>query len=356
MKLKNILLAFLPAVIISCNDSREAVDPSVFSVRSSLLTIGADGGLLEVAYSVKGAAEGIVAEAVPMESWIELDGADAAKITLKVSANDTGADRMGSVVLSGDNVRNLTLHISQSKVSDSEPVYNNFSFEVSDITSSSLELEVTPVNPSGYYYTNLLTEAVYSTFTGTGLIEAYVQSMLEAAAVYDADPRNFLFRGYLNTVEAGSDLDLRDDTDYRIFAFELDFDEERNPEYNGRIESVKIRTARATQVPMSFEFERGSGAVVHVTPSTDSYSYVCGIASREQWNEYTDKKDAARDFVDIAKQYNMLNESLYYGERDVDFMYLVEEPGTYVVYAVGYRNSESDRGITTDICYEEFTF
>ncbi len=355
---RHILLAVLPAVVFSCDDSGKiAVEQSYFEVENTLLSVGPSEGDIEVSYSVKGPAAGLVAQVSATDSWIEVKGVDAGKIVLGISANDTGSDRLGGAVLSGNGVKDLTLHISQSKVSDSSPIHNSFTIDVTNVTSSSLDLEVNPVNPTMYYYTNLLTEATYSSLSETELIAAYAKSILEYSSSNNVEPQVFLYRGYFNTAESENvSLDLRDDTDYRVFAFCLDFDENLKPVSNGKIESVRVRTARASQVPMTFEFEKKSGATITVTPSTSAYSYVCGIASKEAWNEFTDKKDAAREYIDIAKQYNMFETILYYGTRDVDFTYLVENPGTYVVYAAGYRNSASDRGITTDIQYREFTF
>lgn len=358
LSFKHILLAFLPAVVISCGDSGKiTVDPSSFVVEKTLYKLEAAGGDLNISYSIRGAAEGQVAEVFPADSWIEVIDVDASTITLNIAANDTRADRTGRLVLSGDNVKDLTLHISQSKVSDSTPIYGSYSIDVTNITTSYLDVEVTPVNPNAYYYTNLLTDASYSTMTESQLVAAYAKNMLDMADIYGGDPHGFLYRGYFNTAEAGNvSLDLRDDTDYRVFAFDLDFDENNTPIYSGKVESVKVRTKRASQVSMTFEIEFKENATVTVTPSNSSYSYVCGIAPKAEWDEYAEKKDAARDFIDIAKQYGMLENALYYGQRDVDFMYLLDGHGTYVVYAVGYRNSTTDRGLTTGICFEEFEF
>lgn len=308
LSLKSILLALLPVVIISCDDNGEItpVEQSTFVVDKSLYSVGPEGAVLEVTYSVKGPAEGLVAEVVSAEPWIEVGEVDNEKFTLNVSANETGADRMGSVTLSGENVKTLTLHVSQSKVSDSEPVHNSFAMDVFNITTSSLDVEVTPVNPNAYYYTNVLTEAVYSTMTEAQLVAAYAQNMLEYSGVYQVAPQAFLYKGYFNTAEAENvNLDLRDDTDYRVFAFDLDFDETQTPVYSGKVESIKVRTKRASQVNMTFEFEKKSGTTITITPSTSAYAYICGIASKAQWDEYVDKKDAARDYIEIAKQYGM---------------------------------------------------
>lgn len=349
----------LSVAAVSCGDSGDITpEQSLFSVRNSLIAVDAAGGAVEIAYSVVGPAEGLVPEVTAGEPWIKLTGKSSGRITLDISANDTGADRLGNVVLSGENVKDLVLHISQSKVSDSSPVQNSFVVDVKNIGTSSLDVEVTPVNPAAYYYTNVLTETTYSSFSEKDLVAEYAKNILYYCSIYEgAQPRNFLYQGYFNTAESENvSLDLRDDTDYRVFAFDLDFDEQQNPVASGRVESIKVRTARASQVQMNFSFEKKSGAVVTVTPSSSTYSYICGIASKSQWNEYKEKKDAARDYIDIMKQYGALENMIYYGPFDVDFTYLVEDPGVYVVYAVGYRNSDSDRGLTTDIQYREFTF
>lgn len=351
-------MLLLPAAVLSCNGGLELSEElSCIKVDKTLLGVGPEAEVLNVDYTIEGPAEGLVPDVSVNDAWISVGENTGSSITLNIAANNSGADRLGSVKLSGEKLKDLTLYISQSKVSDASTPHNSFVLDVGNVTTSSLALEVSPVNPTAYYYTNLLTEATYLTMSEAELVAAYAANILEYAAVYQIDPHSFLYQGYFNSAESeAAALDLRDDTDYRVFAFDLDFDAQQNPVASGKVESVKVRTSRASQVQMTFDFEKKSGAVVTVKPSTSAYSYICGIASKSQWDEYADKKDAARDYIDIAKQYNMFETILFYGQRDEDFMYLVEEPGVYVVYAVGYRNSETDRGITTDIQFKEFTF
>lgn len=70
----------------------------------------------------------------------------------------------------------------------------------------------------------------------------------------------------------------------------------------------------------------------------------------------SNSRDAARDYIAIAKQYNMLESVVYTGKRTVDFTYLLEKSGEYVVYAVGYRNASTDKGLTTEIQSQAFTY
>ena len=95
----------------------------------------------------------------------------------------------------------------------------------------------------------------------------------------------------------------------------------RRPFYQ-KNHKIILSNSRASQVEMTFTFDI-KGTQVEVTPSAD-YTYVCGLCTKTQWNAYADANDAARDYIAIAKQYNMLESVVYTGKRTVDFTYLLE--------------------------------
>lgn len=98
-----------------------------------------------------------------------------------------------------------------------------------------------------------------------------------------------------------------------------------------------------------------SGTTLTVTPSAD-YTYICGVTSKAAWDECEDHADIARQYVTIAKKYSMLDKLVLTGRQTSDFSDIIENSGTYVAYAFGYRKSSSDSGVTTEVAHIEFNY
>lgn len=352
-----LFVAVAAFVLASCQDKGESADKiSVLKVDKSLVQVDAAGGDYTVSYTSVGEAYGKVALADIDADWVKITDVTAIGVGIKVEPNETASDRSSKLVISGNGAKPVTVHILQSKVSDAKPAYRNFTVNISNVSSFSATVEVDPLNPSAYYYTDLFTAAQYEQYGEDYLVKSmfdYVVSMVAMSGV--SDPRLLLYQGYYNTsYDENVSLDLRDDTDYYVLVLDMDVNESGNLISSGKGEFHKFRTLKASQVDMDFSFDI-KGTQVEVTPSAD-FTYVCGVVSKAQWKEYADPRDAARDYIAIAKQYNMLETIVYSGKRLVDFTYLLESTGDYVVYAVGYRNSATDKGLTTEIVSQEFHY
>lgn len=357
---KSVVFMFLAAfafVLSSCQDKGETAEKvSVIKVVETVLKFGPEGGEHTLLFTSVGEAYGKVAEAEVDEDWIEIQNVSSSSVQFAVAENASGQDRSSKLVLSGNGAKPVTVHIIQSKVSDSKPAYRNFTVGISKITSSSACIEVEPLNPAAYYYTDLFIASQYNTYGEAYLAKSmidYVNNLVSLSGT--DDPRVFMYRGYYNTdYDEKVSLDLRDNTDYYVAVLDMDVDESGSIISSGKGEFHKFRTLRASQVEMTFTFDI-KGTQVEVTPSAN-YTYVCGLCTKAQWNAYADANDAARDYIAIAKQYNMLESVVYTGKRTVDFTYLLEKSGEYVVYAVGYRNASTDKGLTTEIQSQVFTY
>lgn len=358
-KLYNVFLFALAGILVlSCEDKNagQAEQISKFKVEKSFYKVDSKGGEVSVAYSSIGKAYGKIAEVGTDVDWLEVKDVNPNRVILNVHENSTSADRTATLVLYSEGVDGVTLHLLQSKVSDSTPAYSNFTITTSNITSSSVDVEVEPLNPSAYYYTDLFTASQYDAYGQTYIVNSilnYVANLISYSGV--DDPHLLLYQGYYNSAyDENVSLDLRDDTDYYVVAVDVDFDAAGNMISSGKGVFHKFHTAQAKQVEMDFSF-RINGTKVEVTPSAD-YTYVCGIVSKSQWDAYADKKDAARDYIAVAKQYSMLDTIVLSGKNTVDFTYLLESAGEYVVYAVGYRNTSTDKGISSEVAYQTFTY
>ena len=344
-------------ILISCQDKGETTNEvSVFKVNSNILKCTSEGGIVTLSYSSIGKAYGKIPDVEVDQDWVCVDNVFSTSIELSVEANDSQSDRNAKLVISGYNADPVTVHIIQSKESDSQQPYKNFTVNITDISSSSAKIEIDPLNPSAYYYTDLFTASQYDTYGEDYLIQSIIDYIANLMSFSGAeDPRVFLYQGYYNTAyDENASMDLRDNTDYYVAVVGMNVSEDGTISVKDKGEFHKFRTLKASQVDMTFTFDI-KGTQVEVTPSAD-YTYVCGVASKSQWDAYVDPSDAARDYIAIAKQYSMLETIVYTGKRIVDFSYLLETSGEYVVYAVGYRNTNTDKGLTTDIQSQTFTY
>lgn len=350
--------ALASVLVLSCDKDggKTAVTDSSFNVESSIVNVGVSGGTVSVAYSIEGSAAGSTAEVTTETPWLKIGAVTSETFELVAAANGSGADRTGKVALACEGTAPLVLHVLQSKESDAVPVYSKFEITVSDEKTYSAAVEISPVDPSAYYYTNIVTGKQYETYGADGIVAALAnQVVYMASMIGDNDPHLLLYQGYYNTAtDMENELDLNDNTEYYVVAFNMDFGEAGTVIMDGKGEFCKFRTSRASQVDMKFDINVTSSSV-EVKPSA-GYTYICGVASKASWDEYTDHSDVARDYISVAKSYDMLDKIMCTGTVKYNLSDIVETPGEYVYYAVGYRSSGEDRGLTTDVAYVTFTY
>lgn len=350
--------AIVLLLALSCGEEKEetpAADSS-FSVESGIINVGVSGGTVSIGYSIEGPKEGSTAEVGTEATWLKIGAVASDSFELIAEANGSGKDRTGKVTLSCEGTETLTLHVLQSKESDAVPVYSKFEISVSNEKTYSADVEITPVDPAAYYYTNIVTKAQYETYGADGIVSALAnQVAYMASMIGDNDPHLLLYRGYYNTAtDLENELDLNDNSEYYVVAFSMDFDDAGNVLTDSKGEFYKFRTRRASQVDMTFDISVTS-STVEVTPSAD-YTYICGVVSKAGWEEYADPTDLAREYISIAKSYDMLDTIICSGKSVFNLSEQVEKAGDYVFYAVGYRSTGEDRGLTTEIRYVPFTY
>lgn len=348
----------VPFLILSCSEKGDETPvTSSFNVESPIVNVGVSGGSFNLEYSIDGPQAGAVADVVTETSWLKIGAVSSSGIEVSVLANADGVDRTGKIELRGKGIKDKTVHVLQSKLSDSEPFYSKFAFDISNVTTSAVDVEITPVDPAAYYYTTIVSKKEYDARGKAGIVEALIQYVEQIVSMAGSgfDPRVLLTQGYYNSAsDEDASMDLDDNSEYYVVAFDMDFDESGNVITSGKAEFCKFRTAPATPVDMTFTLTV-TGRKVEVVPSAD-FTYVCGVASKSAWDEYDDPAEVAREYLSIAKRYEMIDRILLSGRQNLDLSDMVENPGEYVVYVVGYRKSATDGGLTTDVTFKTFTY
>lgn len=98
-----------------------------------------------------------------------------------------------------------------------------------------------------------------------------------------------------------------------------------------------------------------SGTHLNVTSSSSGDTWICDVVSKDAWDEFSLPEDAAHTYISTMTQYGAL--TLYKGSQSVDVSGSLTERGKeYVAFAVGYRQSDTDGGLTTEVEYITFKY
>lgn len=321
-----------------------------------ILNFDVNGGRLSVDYSIEGPKEGNKAVVSTDADWIHIGNVYNTSFSFTVDRNDSGADRSGEITLNCDGTRPLTLHVMQSREKSDNPVFSKFDIRVSEVTTSTARVQVFPVDASATYFYSIVSKSDYESYGAEKYIERRVEQIRELTVISGAKPEAFLNKGTFDTAalpveQAPSFLD---DTDYYVTVFDLMFDDSGKASYSGFVELREFRSRKATPVNMTFRLSM-TGTMLTVVPSSSSYTYIYDIVSKEIWDEYGTPAELARDYVATMKSYGRLDQYIYTGVKSEDFTSTVDKGGDFVAYAVGYRNSASDSGITTEVNFIEFS-
>lgn len=364
MKTSSLLKLFASACVAaiclaSCggNTGSEEEQTSVFDVKVRLINVGAEGGRLSVDYSIKGAKEGNTADVTASDDWIHLGKAYSTTFSIDVDKNESGEDRTGKVSMTCPGVQPLTLVISQSKEGSTSPTYNKFKIEVSEITTSSARVVITPVDAAETYLYSIVSKADYDKFSSPEkYIQRRVEQIKDLCAVYGVSPASFLTKGSFDTatLEAGRKTTIFDNTTYYAAAFDLSFDAKGNASYSGKIDLCEFHSKKATPVNMSFSLNM-SGTHLNVSSTSASDTWICDALTKESWDEFASPEEVAHTYISQMTQYGSL--TLYSGSQSVNVANSLSEKGKeYVAFAVGYRQSDTDGGLTTEVKYITFKY
>lgn len=346
-----VMLSALISMLSCVKGGEDESYDSSFVLSEKLIAVGVEGGDFSVEYRIEGPREGNVASVAAGESWIHIGKVYNSTFSFSVDKNDSDDDRTGTIVLSSDGTRPVTIHVSQSKLSSGNPIYHRFAIDVTDITTSSATIKITPVDAAVKYLYTVVSKSDYEAYGAKKYIEARINQVLETSAIYGTPLDSFLSSG----VFVNNNTSLSDNTTYYVAVFDLSFSQDGTPSYSGEIELREFTTEKATQVNMKFQLSM-VGTMLGVTPSSNE-TYICDVTTKEIWDSYASPADLAKDYIATMKAYGYLEAFLYKGVKSIDFSDIMTVRGQeYAAYAVGYRLAATDSGLTTDVEYIIFTY
>lgn len=340
--------------LFSCGKEKPASEEftSTFKVEKRLLTVGVDGGTLNFDYSIFGPKEGNVATVKSDSDWLKIGTVFNSSFSFKVSPNETGEDREASMTMSCSGVKPLTVVVMQSRKKEDTPIFSNYEILVSDVTTSSARFKIIPVDAGKTYFCDVVKKSDLDAIEATDYIEIRIAQIKERLTMYPgATLSSFLSKGTIEITNSS----LYDRTDYYVTAFDLSFnDVDGTAAYSGNIDKTAFSSLSAPASKMKLQLACKDGFVTVTSDSSDGY--VCAVMKKELWEEFAHPDDAAHVYISTLKGYNNSLE-IHTGTVQIDLEAENCIKGQqYVAYAVGYRDSATDGGLTTDVKFIEFTY
>lgn len=347
------------ATTVSCEPQEQPITTdSSFVLATNVVKVGLEGGDLWQKYRIDGPKEGRTASVTSSSDWIRIKDVYSSEFCFSVAKNESGKDRIGEIQLACEGTESLRLRVIQSGSTGGESVFKNFRLTVSDITTSTCRIQVKPVDAAKTYVYAVVRKAEYDKETAKTYIESRIKQVKEMAALNGQSPALYLSYGSVdtNTLPTEQQPYLYDRTDFYLTAFDLSF----NPadgsfSYSGDIDLLPFTSASASPSSMKLSIVQ-NGSFVTVKASGSNDTYICDYMELSAWEELDNPDFAAHQYILYAKKLGYYKS--YTGTHIIDLSQdeNMVKGGKYVAYAVGYRDSEKDGGLTTEVKYLEFTY
>lgn len=270
--------------------SAEAGDALITILTESPVQVPAEGGDIEILYSIDNYVEDSLITMTSSEAWAsEYDRPEYGKVIVHTQINFNSTSRTAELTFSYPNAEPVSVTLEQA-VSDNDPA---FTIIASEITETSAVVSWFPEDKGMYYANGLVPKSYMDAYEGreTEFIEDEVLNMQ-----YQAEQQGITIQEYLNGVLHTGDKafkwsTLEPDTDYCALAFGLSPD----AEILTGLTIERFQTRKVDQLDCTFSFEdAGTTATslkVHVTPDNPSVRYYTGIMSKSEYDSWGSDND-----------------------------------------------------------------
>lgn len=230
------------------------------------------------------------------------------------------------------------------------PIPVQFDLAVTDITSTSASVTVTPNDNNTLYYYDVLAAEIFTQYSDAEIAELLLEEMKTDYEEYkdeykeDYGVNNFA-EAYLSKGTDNWDFSgLNANTDYYAYAFAIDT---ATMTVNGELAKELFTTLEVipSDNKISFSQDADDPTLITITTTNDD-PYIWTYLSQDELTEYYegDAQLAWSDFVELLKGYGLLDWVLSYGDESISTTETFDEAGEYVFVAAGY-----DGGQTTEI-------
>lgn len=215
-----LMAALVCAAVTSCETQEEdPINPTLEQTTQSI-TATAEGGHYEILYTITNPADGIQIAATSEQEWINNFVYEEGKIGFNIEKNDTEGTRNGSISVKYGSA-GFSVPVTQLA---EEAV--SFEFNLRQMTSTGVTIDVLPSDKTIYYTWNILEKAVADEKYGDdNALTAYALQLVNQDL---EDYRNYVDQnGSLADILSHADDLMRINTldpatEYQIFAFGID--------------------------------------------------------------------------------------------------------------------------------------
>ncbi len=226
-----------------------------------------------------------------------------------------------------------------------EPEVPCYTIEVTDITTWSAKLAVSPQKTGLKYYSGIVSKHIADSLASDSeLIKYEIKSIKEAAELYETDYQEFV-KGYIKEGKSSVSMNgFLSDTDYIAYAFT--FSEDRLSGHD-LIRSA-FRTAKVAPVDCSFSIDVSNvtknTADIRVSPSNNSCEFFWDYVTASDYEKYGGDNGIIATNVDLIRRAVEIYQMAGYSKSFKDFLSTGAVEGTakglqggrdYVIVAFG---------------------
>lgn len=348
----------LTGVTVSCQKqsvSEQQTDSQITVDRERIVNCTCEAGVVEIPYSVTGASAGLCPRAIPDVDWlIQEESTEEGIILFSLTENRSPEDRTGRITLSLSGAKPVKLTVIQAADSDYKvnPALS-FTLNVSEVSYSSADIEITPSDNNSYYYYGVVEASLRDSFaTEEAFLEANTEAIEETARKYaEKYGREYSLEPYLNKGYVKTTLSsLKSETAYVLTVFDMSL----SGEYSGRLFQAYFTTGRIPASSAEFNIIIDESAyTLTVSPtSAETGTYAVEILSKADWQRYSSPKKCAESFLDyISSSGNNVSAYLHSGEFATRYYIPSSQgpsmtSGDYVAYAFATDGVRVQSGVS----------
>lgn len=258
-------------MLFSCNEEPKTTDPATFSIDQDTVYAKAEGGTLQVKYTLSNAQDGLSVQPDTKADWINgLDASQTGVISFVVSENTDTASREADVNVTYGDLQDGFKVIQEGTVPDEPEEHKAFDITVDEVSANSFTMSIIPEDKEitydygGISVADLNTLPDDETFVTEFLIPSYEQLAVANNMTLEALLTEILSTGDQTGLTVSG---LAAETDYYAYAVGLSTSGEMTTEFvKAQFTSEPLGTFDATlEVTVD-----GPDAVVKVIPADET--------------------------------------------------------------------------------------
>ena len=269
--------------IVACEKEPAEVVPSQIEVEATELSFDDRGETKSLGYTIKNAIDGETLSATTEAEWLTI-AVEADKLNITASGNYDDDKRTAEVRLSYKSAADVTLTISQERITTENPL----EVELIDYDATTITISVITADPTTTWVPMVTYKESWDYYEGNH--NDIFQSDLEYFQ-YLAEINDITLSDFLSTIvgtgseEAIRIAQLSPDTEYVVYVYGISLEGVRTTD----IIATTVKTEPPHEGDITFEFsvkEEDFILEYTVTPSHTGVDYFCGILSEEELNHW----------------------------------------------------------------------